>query len=208
MKVLIVAGNPDVFPAVKFDKTIGVDYGSLWLLQNDYKCDIAVGDFDSVSDDEFERILQVSEVVKLQPEKDLTDLEVALDLALTRFSNAEITIIGALGGRMDHELTNIFLPTTAKFREKAEQITLMNSQNHITYLTAGNHVLSNLTDYNYIGFMQLETNDLTIENAKYPLKFDENFAAIYASNEFVSAEMTVKFDKGMLIVMRSKDKIR
>ncbi|MQW22050.1 MULTISPECIES: thiamine diphosphokinase [unclassified Lactococcus] len=208
MKILIVAGMPVDFSLLSYDFLIGVDYGNVNLLAQGLKPDVAVGDFDSVSPDEFEKIQKASgKLVKLPAQKDDTDLEVALDLAFEQFPNAEIQIVGALGGRMDHFLNNIFLPTTARYRQHAEQISLVDEQNAIFYLPAGRHHLQALPTMKYIGFMQLDTGDsLAIESAKYPLKAEDNFKTIYTSNEFIGQEMTVTIDKGMLIVIYTKDK--
>ena len=204
MKILIVAGLPSFLPEISFDKLIGVDRGALWLIERGQQLDLAIGDFDSVRADEFERISQqATEVVKLPSEKDETDLEAALILVNERFAQAQITIIGALGGRLDHMLTNIYLPLQFANCEKIE---LLDEQNLIKYLKTGEHILSRKEGYKYIGFAQINTErTLEINNAKYPLKAEENFADIYASNEFISDKMSVKFDKGYLIVMYSKD---
>lgn len=208
LKVLIVAGLPDILPNEAFDVHIGVDRGSLWLIENHLSADIALGDFDSVTADEFSGIdKNAREIIRLKPEKDVTDLEAALQLAVTHFPDAAFTIIGALGGRLDHELTNIYLPTTAAFQAFAEAIQLVSQQNVVRYLSAGTHQLLPIADKKYIGFVQLATNrSLSISQAKYPLAADKNFADIYASNEFIDDKpMTVSIASGMLIVIYSSD---
>ena len=207
MKVLIVAGVPDVPIEEKFDKYIGVDYGSLWLIENQLPLDLAVGDFDSVSNDEFEKISENAlEMIRLHAEKDETDFEVALSEAVTKFPDAEYMIIGALGGRLDHQLANIYLPTTEKFSAFAPRMTLINQQNTVKYLFEGQHKLQRVPERKYIGFVQIDaTSKLTIENAKYPLRAEKNFATIYASNEFIDETMSVNCSKGMLIAIYSAD---
>ncbi len=208
MKILIVAGVPTALPNEKFDKFIGVDRGALFLAEKGKRLNIAVGDFDSVTSDELAKVTAASDrLVKLPAEKDDTDLEVGLTIATTEFPSAEIVIYGALGGRMDHMLTNLELATTSRFHTFAEQITLADEQNIVKYLHPGKHILPKIPDKKYIGFVQINTADsLAIENAKYPLAAEANFKTIYASNEFIADTMTVSFTQGMLLVIYSKDK--
>ena len=87
MKVVIVAGGNYDENLVKsfIDETeedvflIGADRGALSLINSGYKIDIAIGDFDSVTDEEKETINTYSRKVKnLDPVKDATDMECAL----------------------------------------------------------------------------------------------------------------------------------
>ena len=87
MKILIVAGLPDFIPNESFDKYIGVDRGSLFLVEKGYQLALAIGDFDSVSKIELEKIsVSTDRLIKLPAEKDLTDLEAALDFVLEYFA--------------------------------------------------------------------------------------------------------------------------
>jgi thiamine pyrophosphokinase len=71
--------------------------------------DAVIGDLDSLSADE-RADLDASgvEVIAFPRAKDWTDLELALDHAL-RADPSRIVIYGALGGRIDHTLTNLHL---------------------------------------------------------------------------------------------------
>ncbi len=71
--------------------------------------DAVIGDLDSLSADE-RADLDASgvEVIAFPQAKDWTDLELALDHAL-RANPSRIVIYGALGGRIDHALTNLHL---------------------------------------------------------------------------------------------------
>ncbi|HAP33856.1 MAG TPA: thiamine diphosphokinase, partial [Lachnospiraceae bacterium] len=69
-----------------------------------------IGDFDTVDPDVLKRYMmdESIQVDSYRPEKDETDTELAADLC-KRLESKKVLIIGALGGRMDHELSNIFL---------------------------------------------------------------------------------------------------
>ncbi|MDR2976089.1 MAG: thiamine diphosphokinase [Streptococcaceae bacterium] len=210
VNVLIVAGLADVdaVATTDFDAVIGVDAGALWALEHGLPLDLAVGDFDSITLEDLRRIERSGATIhKLKPEKDETDFEVALRLAIEAFPEAKFTVIGALGGRLDHELTNVFLPLTPKFAEFAERIRLVNAQNCVQYLTrAGRRILTGQNGMKYVGFYKRDALDFSISEAKYPLSAEANFADIYASNEFVKETMTVAFSSGSVIVIYSNDK--
>lgn len=86
----------------KADFVIGVDRGAWWLLQHGVVPDAAVGDFDSVTPEEFARIeKRVHAIVRHPPEKDETDLELAARYAADNHAR-KVKIYGALGSRFDH----------------------------------------------------------------------------------------------------------
>ena len=88
---------------------IGADRGALYLAEAGYSIDMAVGDFDSVSEAEMEKIYKASgEVEKLSAQKDETDLEHAIKRAI-RITSGTVHILGATGTRLDQTLSAINL---------------------------------------------------------------------------------------------------
>ena len=68
---------------------------------------ILVGDLDSISRRVLERVLDGETVIEAHsPDKDATDLELALDVALRSDPN-DIVFVGGGGGRIDHLLGNV-----------------------------------------------------------------------------------------------------
>ena len=68
---------------------------------------ILVGDLDSISRGAMERIFDGETVIEAHsPDKDATDLELALEVAL-RSNPSEIVFVGGGGGRLDHLLGNV-----------------------------------------------------------------------------------------------------
>ena len=112
MKIAIISGAPQPWldlEEIRSSFLIGVDYGALTAVNQGLHLNLAIGDFDSVTDLEFEVIKQASsEIIKLSPQKNETDTEVALNVALAKQAT-EVVIYGALGGRIDHSLANIRL---------------------------------------------------------------------------------------------------
>jgi len=97
------------------DFLIAVDGGLRHLTALNLKPQLIIGDLDSADRDEVDRLeAQGVEVRTFPPEKDETDLELALDAALGMNPDV-IWIAGALGDRLDQTLGNIFLLTHPKF---------------------------------------------------------------------------------------------
>jgi len=70
-----------------------------------------IGDFDSVDPGLMERYVgrgRVGEIIRHNPEKDFTDMELAVGWALERGFDG-LVLLGATGSRLDHTLGNIYL---------------------------------------------------------------------------------------------------
>lgn len=173
---LFAGGTIDSFQ-MDFDLFIGVDGGSLFLIEQGICPDLAVGDFDSVSEEELALICsQSKEVLRAQPEKDDTDLELAVKVVFARYPQAQVTIFGAFGGRLDHTLANIFLPSNPEIVPYMQQIRLCNAQNELRYCPQGRHEVKPVAGMNYLAFMPADDGRLTIEGAKYPLNESNYFS--------------------------------
>lgn len=94
------------------DLIIAADRGAASALQRGCQPAIIVGDFDSLDDLPLQTLKERgSEIVQAQVEKDETDTELAIQVAIERGAS-EITLLGALGGaRVDHTVANILLLT-------------------------------------------------------------------------------------------------
>ena len=120
MLVVVVVGGdaPDGSAAVDLppDATViaadsGVDHAHRLGLH----VDVAVGDFDSVSPAGLARAEREGARVERHPaEKDRTDLEIALDAALT-LAPTDVLVIGGDGGRLDHLLANVLVLTSPSY---------------------------------------------------------------------------------------------
>lgn len=190
-----------------FDMLVGVDRGALFLADKHLPLALAIGDFDSVTAAEFERIERVSHEVILAPaEKNDTDTELALKTLFTRFPDAQVTLFGAFGGRLDHFLSNLFLPMESTLAPFMTQLRLEDAQNTVTYRPAGTHVIFPEKGKRYVAFMS--ESDLTITGAKYELSAN-NFLKkkIYGSNEFQQdTPITVTASTDDLIIIQTVDR--
>ena len=208
IKIALFAGGTIDSFQMDFDLFIGVDRGSLFLIEQGICPDLAVGDFDSVSEKELALIYsQSKEVLQAQPEKDDTDLELAVKAVFARSPQAQVTIFGAFGGRLDHTLANIFLPSNPEITPYMQQIRLCNAQNELRYCPQGRHEIKPVAGMNYLAFMPADDGRLTIEGAKYPLNESNYFfKKVYASNEFIDEPVFLECQSGYVIVIYSKDR--
>lgn len=206
-KVAIVAGGQVETIPLDLDVYVGVDAGCLFLLEQGLELSLAVGDFDSVEPEEFQRIQTTAHKLRTSAaEKNDTDLELAIKEVLERWPQAEILIFGAFGGRMDHHLASVFLPTDPEIAPLMSQLCLMDRQNYLCYRPAGRHTIQPLAGYTYVAFMPVEGASIQIEGAKYPLNPTNYFKkAIYGSNEFSNRPITLSVDRGYAVIIYSKD---
>ncbi len=114
MEVWVFAGGdePQVLPvalsgAGRPDLVVAADSGLMWAQK--LGVDVVVGDMDSVTGEALaEAEARGAEIVRYDPDKAATDLELALQLACERGASS-ITLVGGHGGRLDHFLGNIAL---------------------------------------------------------------------------------------------------
>ena len=91
------------------DLVIAADGGLRWAQKLGVQVDVVVGDMDSVDGAALAEVeAGGAEIARHDPDKDATDLELALRLACDRGASS-ITLIGGHGGRLDHFLGNIAL---------------------------------------------------------------------------------------------------
>ncbi|WP_303977697.1 thiamine diphosphokinase [Streptococcus danieliae] len=208
-KIMIVAGGPLGLSLPLEDQvTIGVDRGCVALLEAGLPLDWAVGDFDSVTAEQREQIFVAAKHwVELPAEKNDTDLEVALRIVLEHFPQGDVVVYGALGGRLDHSLANLFWPSQSEFIPLLERVRLVDAENQVVYRGPGWQQLEPEPGYDYISFMPEPATSLEIEGAKYVLNASNYFLKkIYGSNEFLDRPIAVKVEKGYVIIIYSRDR--
>ena len=110
--VVIVSGGGAPRPGVRAlvppgALVIAADRGVDHALALGLVPDVAVGDFDSVSEAGLERAVAAGAEVRRHPvDKDATDLELALDVALDA-TPARVVVLGGHAGRLDHLLASV-----------------------------------------------------------------------------------------------------
>lgn len=120
-KTLIHACSADRF-------IIAADGACLYLMQYGLCADLIVGDFDSIPYLEARSVLKRGgEIIKHKPQKDYTDGQLALHEAIGRGFD-DIILLGALGGRADHQYENIRL---LSYNNLKNRIIIMDNESEI-----------------------------------------------------------------------------
>ncbi|MNO24652.1 Thiamine pyrophosphokinase [compost metagenome] len=188
------------------DFVIGADRGALFLITHGIAPDISVGDFDSVPPEALQQIEAGSKkTITCDPvDKDLTDSEMALDLALGTQPES-ILLFGVTGTRIDHTLASIQMMTRALQRQV--RCSLMDTHNFIT-LTGSQAEIQDL-GYTYVSLLPLtpEVTGITLEGFQYPLtgatlKLGQSLGV---SNILTADHGTVSIESGLLLIIQSKD---
>lgn len=192
---------------LKHDYFVGVDRANLFLMSKQVPIILSIGDFDSVTQKEYQNISAYSdEIITLPTAKNDTDTAAALKAIFSKFPDANVTVYGAFGGRLDHFLSNLFFPSDSELFPFLKQITLYDQQNIVSYVPKGRHTVKPINDMTYVSFMPVNNSNLIIENAKYPLNESNYFKKkMYSSNEFIGKDITVTVDKDYLVIVYSKD---
>jgi len=190
------------------DILIGADRGASFLVKHNLRPDLALGDFDSVTEIEFAAIQARSlETQTCDPVmKDYSDTELAFHAAAARRPR-EIIIIGALGSRFDHSLANVHLLRKALL--SGIPCRLVDEHNEIQ-LTDHTLVVANpVQKYAYVSLLplSLEVTGVTLTGFQYPLQ-DAVLSlgqSLAVSNKLDGEQGTVQIQTGLLLVIQSKD---
>ena len=198
-KVYLISRNIDGLSLddLKDQDVIGVDHGAEILARNQIRMVLAIGDFDST--DQFPLIQEYAdEVITLKKEKMTSDMEEACAWAKDCYD--QFYIYGGLGGRQDHQWSNLSLIT-----KKDYPIIFFDGQNKIQRLHSGEYWMEK-EGYTYFSFFPLKESVISLEGVKYPLenqRVDEN--DLYGlSNEILHDQAKIKLE-GDILVFQSKD---
>ncbi|KAB8138696.1 thiamine diphosphokinase [Gracilibacillus oryzae] len=211
MRIGIVAGGPPESLAnlIHYDELIdiwiGADKGSAYIINHQLKLDIAVGDFDSVTEKEMKEIYDRAGQMEKHPvEKDETDLELAVRVAMKNNPD-KIYLFGVTGGRLDHELVNIQL--LYQFINKDIHAVIVDNSNQLSLYLPGEHKVIKDSDEHYISFLPFtqSVTGLTLKGFYYPLeqKTIEWGTTLCVSNQIFDNYGTFSFDDGILIMIKS-----
>ena len=128
MRTLIIAASTDADAgalsrlAQGADLIIAADGGAARALAAGARPHVVVGDMDSLAPHVLDSLRQAGvEIVTFPARKNETDLELALLEAVRRGAD-DITIAGALGGRLDHTLGNVYLLTMRQLQGRRARL--------------------------------------------------------------------------------------
>lgn len=176
-------------------ETIGVDSGALYCLDNGIDMKLALGDFDSITLEDFKR-LEASgvKIIKFSQEKNEIDFELALN-HVTIYD--EVYVYGGLGNRRDHEYTLM------KFVMADSRIIVVDNENRIQMRIAGTYTYPK-RGYKYLSIIPLEKGLITLEGFKYPLRNQTiDIDSYYLTSNEIVTDGVIKLESGRVLIIES-----
>lgn len=208
--IAIVAGgtlDSSLLPRIqKADYVIGVDRGAYWLLEHAIVPDVAIGDFDSVTKDEFLKIKKkVAKTIQELPHpKYATDLELAVEYAIS-LKPKEVGIFGAIGTRFDHSYAGI--QVLQKLSSHNIYGYIVDNFNEI-YVVRRRLELKPSLLFKYVSIFSLtERTTVTLTGFAYNVS-ERDFvqgSTLGVSNEIVLDSAQIIVHKGAILLTRSRD---
>jgi thiamine pyrophosphokinase len=164
--------------------------------------DVVVGDFDSVDAAALERAVEAGANVERHPaEKDFTDLELALQIAVREGAH-DVLVVGGAGGRVDHFLANALVLASEDFARMRvcalideARVTVVRDQ--VELRGPAGSLLSLLP----VAGM---ARGVHTKGLRYPLVGEDLSPGSTrgVSNEFVEPVATVALDRGVLLAVQ------
>ena len=199
--IIVAAGErcPLDFEKNDGDILIAADAGLKYLIGEGLEPDMVVGDFDTLK-----YVPEHPNVVRLQPEKDVTDTWEAVQQAI-KLGYREFHIYCGLGGRFEHSVANIQL--LSDLAENGMQGYLYDNMNRMTCIKNG-EISFNGTEKGFISVFSLsdKSEGVTIEGLKYEISDHTltNSFPLGVSNEFLGKNSRVRVENGLLLIVWAK----
>lgn len=184
------------------DLCIAADQGYHTAKALGERIDLLLGDFDSIGSVPGDEGMEIQRV---PAEKDYTDTQLAVEIALERGAD-EIIIIGGLSGRLDHTLSTLAI--LEDLNARGVYCTITDGQNRVRYMKSTSTLIAR-SPYKYLSLIAADevVKGVDIEGCKYPLKK----ATLRRSHQFaVSNEITgnvafIAVKKGGVFIIESRD---
>ena len=185
------------------DITVAADSGIRNALLLGDHIDVAVGDFDPFPECD---IPEDAEIVRLRPEKDLTDSQVAVEIALERGADSFV-IIGGLSGRLDHTLANLSI--LEDLTARGHYAIMTDGVSRVHFINGGSALIGR-SGFKYFSLIAATdiAKGVSIEGAKYPLKnarLSRKNGGFATSNEIDGNCALISVKKGALFIIESRD---
>lgn len=236
MKVLIITGgNIDddfAFSFLKnniYDEVIAVDGGLAFADRAGIKITHLVGDFDTIDGAVLEKYIHREDICVHQfiPEKDYTDTDIAVKLAIRLFSGKEASpsekkalpgslpeteekvlhILGATGSRMDHVLAN--LQMLKNILDAGIDGMIIDKNNQIQMIRGTHHLKMKGIFGKYMSLIPatMDLSGITLQGFKYPLnRANTHFGeSLCVSNELTAEEGRITIEEGTAWMILSRD---
>ena len=184
------------------DLSIAADSGYHTAVALGERVDLLLGDFDSIGDVPRDSGIEIQQV---PAEKDYTDTQLAVEIAIDRGAT-DIIIIGGLSGRLDHTLSTLAILEELHARKVYGIVT--DGQSRARYMKSSSTLIAR-SPYKYLSLIAADevVKGVDIEGCKYPLKKAtlrrcHQFAV---SNEITGNVAFIAVKKGGVYIIESRD---
>ncbi len=181
------------------DLVIAADGGYDHLLQIGLRADVVIGDFDSVTSSEIWEDT-ICEKLTYPPEKDDTDMMLAIKLGLSR-GFGQFNIYGGLGGRLDHTVANI--QALSFLAEHSAQGILHHPDYELTVIKNSSFtVAKNKNGYISVFSLSDTSENVTIKGLEYELEGATltNSFPLGVSNAATGKKGIISVERGTLLI--------
>ena len=200
---------PDPEKAKKLIKSnevlIAADAGARHILELGLMPAKAIGDFDSISPDDLTSMRSFGvEMIPYPSDKDKTDLDLAVDLALVEGS-VSILVLAAFGGRLDMTLSNINLLLRPDLKDIV--IRLDDGLQEVFLIKSFAEIKGNQGDQ--VSLIPLGNNaeGVSTQGLRWPLHHEtmEPYSSRGISNEMLGSHAEVTLQEGSLLCIHRRN---
>jgi len=144
-----------------------------------------------------------TEVIRFPATKDVSDTFLCVKHAVD-LGYEDITIIGGIGGRLDHTMSNI--QTLSHFSGLVQKLVMVDGKNFVTVIENTSITIPH-SDNSCISLFSLsdKCEGVTVEGLLYPLKNADlnNSYPVGLSNEFTGGDTVIDVKSGKLLIIMS-----
>lgn len=187
------------------DFILCADGGADYALKVSLIPDMIIGDLDSISSNTLEKVYENKiPIEKFPVKKDATDSELAIDYLIEK-GYKNLTIVGALGDRMDHTLGNMLL---LKKLNQNEIIGKMIDEKNTIYLVEKELRLDKEKD-SFVSLIPITDGGAIVTLRGFEYRLDKTKisfgSTIGISNRIVEERGCITVNEGQCLVIISKD---
>ncbi len=188
------------------DFIICADGGIKYALKAKLKPDVIIGDLDSVPKSLIKKLeRQKVNFKKFSREKDWTDFELAVNLALDK-GFKELLILGFLGDRVDHLFSSLFFLAKKFLETQGLEIKIIEGNQEIFFIR--DSILLTGEKGSHLSLIPIgDVKGINSVGLYYPLKDDSLFFGTTrgVSNVFISSRVSLKVKEGVLLAILEKE---
>lgn len=211
LKALLILNGEKVSSDTMFklkdesDFILSADGGTDYCIKLGIIPDLVIGDLDSISHRTMDILREQKVPINRFPiKKNKTDSQLSIEF-LMDMGAAEITIVGAIGSRMDHSLANILLLKSIKDRGVKGKIV---DSNNIIFLVDDELVIDRMDGY-FVSIVPTQAEGIRVSLKGFEYELSEtkiDFASTHGvSNIIKYTRGYVKVHEGECLVFISKD---